>query len=86
MALNDVTGLLLPFAWHDLTHVISLQASGSCGRQCQSVAAGPAPGPVPASTLTSLLVAESKQNTDDKLKAYLTDIMWIIAAGSLVLR
>ena len=44
--------------------------------QCQSVAAGPALGPT-ASTLASLLVAESRseQNTDDKLKAYLTDIM-----------
>jgi hypothetical protein len=30
-------------------------------------------------------IAESKQNTDDKLKAYLTDIMWIITR-SLVLR
>lgn len=31
MALNDVPGLLLPVAWHDLTQVISLQTSGSCG-------------------------------------------------------
>ena len=54
--------------------------------QCQSVAAGPALGPT-ASTLASLLVAESRseQNTDDKLKAYLTDIMQI-NARSLVLR
>jgi hypothetical protein len=53
-------------------------------QECQSVATGPAgsaPGPV--NTLASL--AESKQNTNDKLKAYLTDIMWIIAR-SLVLR
>ncbi len=85
MALNDVTGLLLPVALHDLTLVISLKASGSCGPQCHSVVAGPAPGPEPASTLAPLLVAESKQNTDDKLKAYLTDIMRMIAR-SLVLR
>ena len=31
MALNEVLGLLWPVAWHDLTQVISLQASGSCG-------------------------------------------------------
>jgi hypothetical protein len=49
---------------------------------CQSVAAaGSASGP--ASTLASL--AESKQNTNDKVKAYLTDIMWIITR-SLVQR
>jgi hypothetical protein len=81
MSLNEVPGLLLPLAWHDLVRswcqVISLQASGSC-------AAGPAgSAPGPANTLASLV--ESKQNTNDKLKAYLTDIMWIITR-SLVLR
>ncbi len=55
-------------------------------QQCQTVATGPdvsAPGPT--NTLASLAV--SKQNTNDKLKAYSTDIrvMWIIAR-SLVLR
>ena len=75
MALNEVLGLLLPVAWHDLTQVISLPQA-AVALQCQSVAAGPAIGPT-ASTLASLLVAESlsEQNTDDKLKAYLTDIM-----------
>ncbi len=53
--------------------------------QCQSVASGPAgSAPGPANTLASL--TESKQNTNDKLKAYLTDIMWIITRSSLVLR
>ena len=58
-------------------------------QQCQSVAAGPAgpatPAPGPANTLASL--AECKQDTIDKVKAYfkLTDIIWIITR-SLVLR
>ncbi len=52
--------------------------------QCQSVAAGPAgSAPGPANTLASL--AESKQDTNDKMTSYLTDIIWIIAR-SLVLR
>ncbi len=89
MALNEVPGLLLPVAWHDLVwswcQVISLQALGSCGPQCQSVAAGPAgsaPGPG-ANTLASL--AECKQDTNNKVKAHLTDVIWIITR-SLVLR
>ena len=46
-------------------------------QQCQSVAAGPASSaPGPANTLASL--AECKQDTNDKVKAYLTDIIWII--------
>ncbi len=45
--------------------------------QCQSVAAGLAgSAPGPANTFAPL--AESKQNTNDKLKACSTDIMWII--------
>jgi hypothetical protein len=47
--------------------------------QChwQSVAASPAgSAPGPANTLASL--AECKQDTNDKVKAYLTDIMCII--------
>ena len=40
------------------------------------------PGP-PTNTLASL--AECKQDTNDKVKAYLTDIIWIITR-SLVLR
>jgi hypothetical protein len=54
--------------------------------QCQSlaVAAGPAgSAPWPANTLASL--AECRQDTNDKVKAYLTDIIWIITR-SLVLR
>jgi hypothetical protein len=53
-------------------------------QQCQSVASGPAgSAPGPANILASL--AESKQNTNDKLIAYLTEIIWIITR-SLVLR
>jgi hypothetical protein len=49
----------------------------------QSVAASPAgSAPGPANTLASL--AEFKQHTIDKVKAYLTDIIWIITR-SLVL-
>ncbi len=40
--------------------------------QCQSVAAGSA-GSAPGSASTHASLAESKQNTKDKLKAYLTD-------------
>ena len=47
-------------------------------QQCQSVAAGPA-GSAPGPTNTLVTLAESKQkllqNTNDKLKAYSTDIM-----------
>ncbi len=51
---------------------------------CQSVAAGPAgSAPRPANTLASL--AECKQDTIDKVKAFLTDIIWMITR-SLVLR
>jgi hypothetical protein len=85
MALNEVPVLLLPVAWHDLLRswcqVISLQALGSCGPRpgaAVSVSgrwpAGSAPGP--ANTLASL--AERTQDTNDKVKAYLTDIIWII--------
>ncbi len=44
--------------------------------------AGSAPGPV--NTLASL--AESKQNTNEKMKAYLTDIMpvWIITRSQVL--
>jgi hypothetical protein len=56
--------------------------------QCQSVASGPAgslAAPGPANTLASLAESKQTRNTNDKLKAYLTDIMWIITR-SLVLR
>ena len=89
MALNEVLGLLLPVAyvlgsWHDLVWCQVIQAlCRPVAPQCQSVAAGRAwPGwfcPGPANLLASL--AESH----GKLKAYLTDIMWIITI-SLVLR
>ncbi len=53
-------------------------------QQCQSVAAGPAgSAPGPANTLA--LLAECKQDSIDKVKAYLTDIIRIITR-SLVLR
>ncbi len=51
----------------------------------QSVVTGPAgseSAPGPTNTLAS--PEESEQNTNDNLKAYSTDIMWIIT-GSLVL-
>ena len=51
--------------------------------QCQSAAAGPAgSAPGPANTLASL--AECKQDTNDKVKAYSTDIIWIITRSLLV--
>ncbi len=47
------------------------------GQQCQSVAAGPAGSAHgPANTLVSL--AKCKQDTNYKVEAYLTDIIWII--------
>jgi hypothetical protein len=53
-------------------------------QQYQTVATGPAgSAPGPTNTLASL--AESKQNTNDKLKAYLTDIMWIITRSLVLL-
>jgi hypothetical protein len=61
------------------------QAAVAPGPQYQSVAAGLAgSAPGPSNTLASL-VAECKQDTDDKVKAYLTYIIWIITR-SLVLR
>ena len=59
MALNEVLGLLLPVAWHDLTQVISLPQA-AVALQCQSVSAGPAPWPASRGTLASLLVADSR--------------------------
>ncbi len=45
----------------------------------QSVAAGPAgSAPGPANTLASL--ADCRQDTNDKMKANLTDIIWIITS------
>ncbi len=68
---------------HDAkSSVCRLQAA--VAPQCQSVAAGPAgSAPGPAYTLASL--EECKQDTNDKVKAYLTDIICIITR-SLVLR
>jgi hypothetical protein len=74
MALNEVLGLILPFASTCLAWPHPRQASGAAvALHCQSVAAGSAPGPA---RLTSPW-RRSKQNlnTDDTLKAYLTDIM-----------
>ncbi len=60
------------------------RTQAAVAQQCQSVAAGPAgSAPGPANTLVSL--AECKQDTNDKVKAYLTDIIWIITR-SLILR
>ena len=83
MALNEVLGLLLPVAWHDLTQVMSLPQA-AVALQCQSVSAGPArarDSEYTCITSQCRLTSRSKQNTDDTLKAYLTasDIMWIIA-------
>ncbi len=53
---------------------------------CQSVAAGPAgSAPGPANTLASLAECHGKQDTIDKVQAYLNDIIWMITR-SLVLR
>jgi hypothetical protein len=80
MALNDVLGLLLPVGMTscDLDAKSSVcRPQAAASQQCQSVATGPAgSAPGPTDTLASL--AESKQNTNDRLKACLTtDIMWI---------
>ncbi len=87
MALNEKLGLLLPVAWHDLTKVISLQASGSCGPAVSVSGRWPCPRASKHTCITTScrLTSRSEQNTDDTLKAYLTDIMWIIAR-SLALR
>ena len=67
-------------------HVISLQASGSCHGGAAASVSGRWPGWYSLRTRNTLAsLAESKLNTDDKLKAYLTDIMWIMNR-SLVLR
>jgi hypothetical protein len=92
MALNEVPGipqhyycLLLGMTSRDLDAKSSVcRPQAAVAQQCQSVAAGPA-GSAPGPTNTIASLAESKQNTNDKLKAYSTDIMWIIT-GSLVLR
>ena len=85
MKCQDYYCLLLSMTACDLDAKSSVcRPQAAVTQQCQSVAdapAGSAPGP--ANTLASL--AESKQNTNDKLKAYSTDIMWIITR-SLVLQ
>ncbi len=78
MKCQDYYCLLLGMNSCDLDAKSSVcRPQAAVAQQCQSVAAGPAgSAPGPTNTLASL--AESKQNTNDKLKAYSTDIMWII--------
>ncbi len=84
MKCQDDYCLLLGMTSCDLDAKSSVcRPPAAVAQQCQSVAAGPvgsAPGPT--NTLASL--AKSKQNTNDKLNAYSTDIMGIITR-SLVL-
>jgi hypothetical protein len=85
MKCQDYCCLLLGMTSCDLDAKSSVcMPQAAVAPQCQSVAAGQAvSAPVPTNTLASL--AETKQNTSDKLKAYSADIMWIITR-SLVLR
>ena len=87
MKCQDYYCLLLSMTSCDLdakSSVTVCRPQAAVAQQCQSVAAGPAgSAPGPANTLASL--AECKQDTNDKVKAYLTDIIWIITR-SLVLR
>jgi hypothetical protein len=82
MKCQDYYCLLLGMTSCDLDADLDAKSSvcrpqAAVAQQCQSVAAGPAgSAPGPANTLASL--AESKQDTNDKVKAYLTDIIWII--------
>ena len=86
MALNEVLGLLLPVASTCLAWPHPRQASGAAvALQCQSVAAGSVPGPASLRLTSPWRRSKQNLNTDDKLKAYLTDIMQI-NARSLVLR
>ena len=84
MKCQDYYCLLFSMTSCDLDAKSSVcRPQAAVAQQCQSVAAGPAgSAPGPANTLASL--AESKQNTDDKLKAYLTDIMWIITRSQVL--
>jgi hypothetical protein len=89
MKCQDYYCLLLGMTSCDLDPKSSVcRPHAAVAQQCQSVAAGLAgSAPGPTNTLASL--AGSKQNTNDKLKAYLTDIMWLITrivTRSLVLR
>ncbi len=85
MKCHDYYCLLLGVTSCDLDAKSSVcRPQAAVALQCQSVAAGPAgSAPGPTNTLASL--PESKQNTNDKLNAYSTDIIWIITR-SLVLR
>jgi hypothetical protein len=80
MKCQDYYCLLLSMTSCDLDAKSSVcRPQAAVAQQCQSesVAAGPAgSAPGPANTLASL--AECKQDTNDKVKAYLTDIIWII--------
>ena len=85
MKCQDYYCLLLSMTSCDLDAKSSVcKPQAAVAQQCQSLAAGTAgSAPGPANTLASL--AECKQDTNDKVKANLTDIIWIITR-SLVLR
>ncbi len=85
MKCQDYYCLLLGMTSCDLDAKPSVcRPQAAVAPHCQSVASGPA-GSAPGPTNTLASRAESKQNTNDKLKAYSTEIMWIITR-SLVLR
>ncbi len=74
MKCQDYYGLLLGMTSCDLDAKSSVcRPQAAVAQQCQSVAAGPA-GSAPGPINTFVSLAE-KQNTNDKLKAYSTDIM-----------
>ena len=84
MKCQDYYCLLLSMTSCDLDAKSSVcRPQAAVAQQCQSVAAGPAgSAPGPANTLASL--AECKQDTNDKVKAYLTDIIWIITRSPVL--
>ncbi len=83
MKCQDYHCLLLGRTSCDLDAKSSVcRPQAAVAQQFQSVAAGLAgSGPGPTNTLVSL--AESKQNTIDKLKAYSTDFMWIMTRSEI---
>ncbi len=84
MKCQDYYCLLFGMTSCDVAKSSACRPQVAVAQQCQLVAAGPA-GSAPRPTNTLVSLAESKLNTNDKLKAYSTDIIWIITR-SLVLR
>jgi hypothetical protein len=85
MKCQDYYCLLLGMTSCDLNAKSSVcRPQAAVAQQCQSVAAGPA-GSAPGPTNKLASIAESKQNTNDKLKAFSTGIMWIMTRSLVLL-